>query len=127
MRDMIHKFKFKDDPTILFAPESLQLSVAEMGFKTGLEADVKSNNTLVFVNDKEEFLHFLKNSLSQIGHDSVLWIAYPKQSSKIKTNINRDILWQTAEPYGVTAVSAISIDETWSALRLRPLKRDVRD
>jgi hypothetical protein len=122
MRDMIHKFKFRDDPIILFTPESLQSSIAGMGFTASLDTDVKSKNTLVFVNDKEEFLHFLKNSLSQIEYDSVLWIAYPKQSSKIKTNINRDILWQTAEPFGITAVSAVSIDETWSALRLRPIK-----
>lgn len=112
MRDMIHKFKFRDDPIILFAPESLQSSIAEMGFKTSLDTEAKSKNTLIFINDKEEFLHFLQNSLSQIEYDSVLWIAYPKQSSKIKTNINRDILWQTSEPLGITAVSAISIDET---------------
>ncbi len=122
MRDMIHKFKFRDDPIILFAPESLQSSIAEMGFKTSLDTEAKSKNTLIFINDKEEFLHFLQNSLSQIEYDSILWIAYPKQSSKIKTNINRDILWQTSEPFGITAVSAISIDETWSALRLRPIK-----
>lgn len=122
MRDMIHKFKFRDDPIILFTPESLQSSIAGMGFTASLDTDVKSKNTLVFVNDKEEFLHFLQNSLSQIEYDSVLWIAYPKQSSKIKTDINRDILWQTAEPFGITAVSAVSINETWSALRLRPIK-----
>lgn len=123
MRDMMHKFKFKDDPIILFTPESLKAAVADMGFATSFREGIKSTNTLAFVSSWDEFLQFLTKSLASIAHDSVLWVAYPKQSSKIKTDINRDILWQTAEPYGITAVSAISIDDTWSALRLRPIKK----
>lgn len=122
MREIIHKFKFKANPTILFAPESLKVAVAALEFQTSFTDGAKSSNTLVFVNSKDEFLDFLNTHLSQIVPDSVLWIAYPKQTSKIKTDINRDILWQTAEPYGITAVSAISINETWSALRFRPIK-----
>ncbi|HTF80957.1 MAG TPA: hypothetical protein VL947_04515 [Cytophagales bacterium] len=122
MRDVIHKFKFKGDPMVLCAPPALQESIVELGYKTYLEVGIRSKNTLVFVNDKEDFLNFLEKDLRALEPDGVLWFAYPKQSSKIKTDIHRDILWQLAQPYGFTAVSAISIDETWSALRFKPLK-----
>ena len=55
--------------------------------------------------------------------DSTLWFAYPKVSSGIKTDINRDKLKETAETFGITTVAAISIDNTWSALRFRPIDR----
>ena len=66
-------------------------------------------------------INFLGTELSKIEFDSVLWFAYPKGTSKIKTDINRDILRATGEEFGITTVTAISIDETWSALRFRPI------
>ncbi|MGP8215089.1 MAG: hypothetical protein ACLQQ4_05955 [Bacteroidia bacterium] len=54
---------------------------------------------------------------------AVLWFAYPKGTSKIKTDINRDTLRVTGEKYGITTVTAISIDDTWSALRFRPIDK----
>jgi len=53
----------------------------------------------------------------------LLWIAYPKQSSGIKTDVNRDILWQLSLQTGLRPVTQIAIDETWSALRFRPAER----
>jgi hypothetical protein len=49
----------------------------------------------------------------------VLWICWPKQSSKITTDLNRDILYRDMQDVGLQAVSNVSIDATWSALRLK--------
>jgi len=78
---------------------------------------------LVFVYDRKEFVDFLGNELINIEPDSVLWFAYPKGTSKIKTDINRDILRITGEDFHITTVTAISLDDTWSALRFRPIDR----
>ena len=66
-------------------------------------------------------MDFLKNKSKNIETESVLWFAYPKGTSKIKTDINRDTIRITGEEFGITTVSAISIDDTWSALRFRPI------
>lgn len=89
----------------------------------GFDKSTKSSNTLIFIDNNKELLSVLKNQLSHIEHDSVLWLAYPKGTSKIKTELNRDTIRVTAEKYGITAVTAISIDETWSALRFRPIEK----
>lgn len=49
--------------------------------------------------------------------------ANAKGTSKIKTNISRDIIRVTGKDYNITTVSAISIDDTWSALRFRPIEK----
>lgn len=50
------------------------------------------------------------------GH---VWIAYPKKTGAIKTDITRDICWGPIEAAGLLPVTQIALDATWSALRWR--------
>jgi len=123
MQDIIHKFKFKDNGVIINAPTALEKEFLKLDFKTTFDRKNKSTNTLVFINDNKEYLDFLKNNLKNIEVDSVLWFAYPKGTSKIKTDINRDTIRTTGEEFGITTVTAISINDIWSALRFRPIEK----
>ena len=73
----------------------------------------------VFFMNREELEKHLSSLMGQLKQDGWLWISYPKGSSKIKTDINRDIIWEYAKGLGLKAVHQISIDETWSAMRFR--------
>jgi len=123
MKDIIKKFKFKGDGIVINAPAELEEEFKVLGFATSFDKKVKSTDTLVFVNNNKEYLDFLNKKLASIEPDSVLWFAYPKGSSGIKTDINRDTLRVTGEEFGITTVTAISINDTWSALRFRPIDR----
>lgn len=123
MQDVIKKLKFKGDGIVINAPSALEEEFVKHDFKTSFDKETTSANTLIFINNKEEFLDFLNTRLNKIEFDSVLWFAYPKGTSKIKTDINRDILWMLSKEFGITAVAAISIDDTWSGLRFRPIER----
>ena len=123
MKDIIKKFKFRDNGFVLNAPAEIEKEFVKLGFKTNFDKKIKSTNTLIFVNNNTEYLNFLKKDLNNIERDSVLWLAYPKGTSKIKTDINRDTIRVTAEEFGITTVTAISIDDTWSALRFRPIEK----
>ena len=123
MKEIIKKFKFKDTGIVFNAPTTLEKEFVKLGFKTVLDKKEKSKNTLVFINNNAEYLAFLTKQLKNIEPDSVLWFADPKGASKIKTDINRDTIRVTGEEYGITAVTAVSIDSTWSALRFRPIDR----
>ncbi len=117
---LLQKFKFKSLGVVLDEPIELENIFTLLGFKTNFDPKSKSSNTLVFLHDKNEFLDFLKNNLEKIEYDSVLWFAYPKKGSGLKTDINRDILMAVGNEYGIDTVTAISINATWSALRFRP-------
>jgi len=121
--DIIKKFKFRDKAVVLNAPATIEKEFVKLGFTTTFDKKMKSANTLVFINDNKEYLNFLENSLKNIEPDSVLWFAYPKGTSKIKTDINRDTIRLAGEDFGITTVTAISIDDTWSALRFRPIEK----
>jgi len=122
MEEVIKKLKFKANGVVINAPTTIETELVKLGFKTRL-GEAKNINTLVFINNNKEYLNFLKSSLKNIEPDSVLWFAYPKGISKIKTDINRDTIRVTGEEFGITTVTAISIDDTWSALRFRPIEK----
>ncbi len=123
MDDVIKKLRFKAPAVVIAAPPQFQKEFITRGFLFDLPKDAKSTNTLVFINDSKEYKKFLQNDLKKIEPDSLLWFAYPKGTSKIKTDVNRDSIMAIGEEYGITTVTAISIDETWSALRFRPIEK----
>jgi hypothetical protein len=51
--------------------------------------------------------------------DGSLWITYPKGTSKVATDINRDIIWQIGKKFGLKPVALISIDSKWASLRMK--------
>jgi hypothetical protein len=123
MLDVIKKLKFKDKGTVINAPKVIEDEFIQLGMKTTFDKKIKSANTLIFINNNEEFLNYLKNDLENVESDSVLWFAYPKGTSKIKTDINRDTIHVTGKEFGLKTVTAISINDTWSALRFRPVDK----
>jgi hypothetical protein len=74
----------------------------------------------LFVRDRAELAEHAPAALAAIRPDGVLWIAYPKQSAKVKTDLTRDHGWEPVTVAGLRPVTQIAIDETWSALRWRP-------
>lgn len=123
MKDIIKKLKFKDIGVVINSPIAFESEFKKIGFKTSFDKKEKSKNTLVFIINNNEYLDFLKKDLRNIEPDSILWFAYPKSTSKIKTDINRDTIRMTGQEFGITTVTAISINDTWSALRFRPIDK----
>jgi hypothetical protein len=73
----------------------------------------------VFVKTMDEVLPKVvlwKQSLKPKG---ILWITYPKGTSKVKTDLNRDILWKRLKDYDLDGVAMFSVDATWSAMRFK--------
>jgi hypothetical protein len=50
----------------------------------------------------------------------LFWISYPKGSSKVPTDLNRDVFLRALQHLGVRPFTQVSVDEVWSALWFRP-------
>jgi hypothetical protein len=62
----------------------------------------------------------LPAAVAALRPGGVLWVMWPKTTSGMATDLTRDTLAALALAQGWGPVSNVSIDETWSALRLRP-------
>lgn len=76
----------------------------------------------LFVYDSGELAAWLPSVLSALKPDGLLWICYPKTTSGIETDLTRDAGWEPVAKAGLRGVANIAIDDTWSALRFRPVE-----
>ncbi|MBI2957261.1 MAG: hypothetical protein HYY32_00310 [Chloroflexi bacterium] len=108
--------------TVLNAPEGYLDELGEL--PPGAQIIAKPAGTVdfiqVFVKDKAELESVMPGAIKAVKLDGLFWICYPKGSSKFKTDLNRDILREAVENYGLVGVSLVSINDVWSALRVRP-------
>ena len=75
----------------------------------------------VFVKNKAEVDHYAPMAIKAVKAGGLLWMSYAKKSSKVTTDITRDIGWDAVLDAGWRPVTLISIDEVWSAFRFRPI------
>lgn len=73
----------------------------------------------VFLTSKMELETQLRRLKSLLKPKGLLWLTYPKGTAKVKADINRDSIREDAKTLGLEAVAMISVDDTWSALRLK--------
>jgi hypothetical protein len=118
--ELIKKLKYKPGRSyILHAPEGFSLDIS-----TESTLEHLFDFILFFVRNADEAREELLKMIPHATVDCKFWLAYPKQNAKLKTNINRDILFRLVQEISAyTIVANVAIDETWSALRLRPKQK----
>jgi DNA repair protein RadC len=59
---------------------------------------------LLFVNSLAQVEKLAPKAIQAVKPDGMLWLAYAKGTSKVKTDVNRDKLWEMMKPTGWQAV-----------------------
>jgi hypothetical protein len=112
---------------ILNAPhgylETLGSLPGEVMFEPG--ADRAFDFVQAFVHNRAEVDIVSANAIKALKPGGLLWFSYPKKSSGVDTDISRDSGWESVRDVGLRPGSQVSVDDTWSALRFRPVE-DVR-
>ena len=110
---------------ILNAPEGYLSNLGQLpdGVEVNDVPDGVFDFVQVFVKSITELEKQVPVAIKTVKYDGLLWICYPKQSSGIKTDINRDTGWSVVQKAGLRPVTQVAIDDTWSALRFRPVER----
>ena len=74
---------------------------------------------IVYVRNREQLLAQLARILPSSGGVRALWVCYPKGG---RADLNRDTIMRETGAFGWRPISNVSIDEVWSAVRVRPLQ-----
>jgi hypothetical protein len=77
----------------------------------------------LFAKNRAQLTELLPTALAACSYDGLFWVSYPKKSSKVDSDLSRDVLWELPGETGLRPVTQVSIDQTWSALRFRPAER----
>ncbi len=89
----------------------------------GLDVSVSTSkeqfdSVIVFIENKIELGALLPQHASQRNENGKLWIAYPKQSGSISSDLNRDIIWEIVNGFGLNPNRLISLNKDWSVMSL---------
>ena len=60
----------------------------------------------------------LRMLLPLIARDGMIWVSWPKQASKLPTDITEDVIRAVAIPLGLVDVKVCAVDAIWSGLKL---------
>jgi len=76
----------------------------------------------IFVRNKAELDALAPKAAKALRPESMLWISFPKGSSKIQTDLTRDKGWESLQKLDLKWLTLVSVNETWSAFALRPYR-----
>lgn len=74
---------------------------------------------IVFADDAASLRSILATHGDALATVGVVWVAYPNGN---RTDINRDRLWPMLGGINLRPNGQVAVDDTWSALRFRPLR-----
>ncbi len=70
-----------------------------------------------FETDRETLENNLTPLASRLKADGMLWVSWPKKSSKVPTDISEDVLRTVILPTMLVDVKVCAVDEVWSGLK----------
>ena len=60
-------------------------------------------------------------AIAALKPGGLMWLAYPKKTGAMASDMYRERAWEAFSAFDWRPVSQIAIDDTWSALRFRPI------
>ena len=73
---------------------------------------------IAFATERATLAAHVEELAPAIFPDRTLWVAWPKRTSKVPTDITEDVVREVALPLGLVDVKVAAIDQTWSGLKL---------
>ncbi|HUE80348.1 MAG TPA: hypothetical protein VMN38_12060 [Sphingomicrobium sp.] len=72
----------------------------------------------IFVTSRAMLECEIRLLLPLLAPSGFVWISWPKQASKVPTDITEDTIREIALPLGLVDVKVCAVDEIWSGLKL---------
>ena len=133
---LVKKLGFKPGMAAAFIalPESLEELAASVEFATcdrfssweAIQAADKVYDAIhAFTIMRAQIENELSGLQDRITPDGMIWVSWPKKTSKVETDITEDTIRAVALPMGLVDIKVCAVDETWSGLKL-VLRKELR-
>ncbi|MSQ39161.1 MAG: hypothetical protein EXR19_06275 [Chitinophagaceae bacterium] len=125
-QNILEKLQLKDEKNLLIQglPSSVEKQFAKLSYNKNLTPLLKTRKidfALIFAINQLQLNNILKEVFSALHSESKLWISYPKTTSKIVSDLNRDASWDILSKNEYEAVRQVTLDHVWTAMRFKKL------
>lgn len=103
-------------------PSSIEKQFSKLSFAKNMTPLLRSRKidfALVFAVNETQLNGILHDIMPALKEASKLWIAFPKITSKIVTDLNRESSWNKLIAAGYETVEQVSLDHVWNASQFR--------
>jgi Bacteriocin-protection, YdeI or OmpD-Associated len=123
-QSLLEKLQLKDEKNLLLQglPLAIEKQFIKLSFSKNVTPLLKSKKidfALVFAFSQKQLKDILKEVIPALHPDSKFWVAYPKATSKIASDLSRDANWDFVTAYGYESVRMVAVDNLWSAVRFK--------
>lgn len=121
-QSLFEKLELQDEKNLLIQglPSSIEKQFAKLSYAKNVTPLLKTKKVdfaLVFAVNQNQLNSVLREVFPALHQKSKLWVAYPKQTSKIVSDLNRECSWDFLTQNEYEGVSLIALDHVWSAMR----------
>jgi len=111
---------------LLGAPEGYRAALGPLpeGVQISEELEGQFDWVQLFARSQAELSLRFPQALAALKPEGLLWVSFPKGSSKIQTDLTRDKGWEIVQQADLKWVVLISVDPVWSAFAVRPFRPD---
>ena len=118
---ILDKLALKNEKNILIQglPSSIEKQFAKLSFAKNLTPLLKTRKldfALIFAVSENQLNSILTDIMGAVKDETRLWVAHPKVTSKISTDLNRDSSWSRLNEIGYEASETVSLDHVWQAI-----------
>lgn len=126
-QSLFEKLQLKDEKNLLIQgiPSSIEKQFAKLTYAKNVTPLLKSKKVefaLVFALSQQQLNNVMKEVFPALSAETKLWVAYPKTSSKIVSDLNRDCSWDLLIKNGYESVRQVAVDNVWSAIRFKKVE-----
>jgi len=102
------------------APKNYLKLVAPLpkGVRLVRKIDGETDIVHIFSAERARLTAALRATLERLKPDGMIWVSWPKKSSKVPTDITEDTIREVALPMGLVDIKVCAVDEVWSGLKL---------
>jgi hypothetical protein len=104
---------------LLGAPEGFEAELAPLpgGVRVLRRLGPDLDVAVLFVTERRELERRFAEVAAAIKPAGGFWVAWPKKSSKVPTDLTEDILREVGLPHGLVDNKVCAVTEVWSGLR----------
>jgi hypothetical protein len=129
---ILEKLQLKNEKNILIQglPSSIEKQFSKLSFAKNLTPLLRSRKidfALVFAVSEVQLNTILDDIMPALKEDSRLWIAYPRVTSKISTDLNREGSWSKLVTADYESIEQVSLDHVWHATNFRKAELEVEE
>lgn len=121
-QNILEKLELGDEKNLLIQglPSSIEKQFVKLSFSKNVTPLLKMRKidfALVFAVNENQLNGIMREVLPAMQSNAKFWIAYPKSSSKIVTDLKKSCSWNCVCSAGFESGEEVALDHVWTAMR----------